>query len=258
MEQTFAKKGLPIELTRLPFVESLFQWHARSSAAAGGIWQFMPGTARQLDRQTLLGEGLLHGVHVITGTLDGFGEAVAQACLGAQPADGLLVLAAVARDLLEELFDPRLVGGVGLGGAARGQVIQDRAVLFPRFAQVLAAGALLAGLGNRMGVEVAEIEGGIDHVQMALVVEQHDVVVIAGIDLEPEIDRALKLGGHREKGAVEPFRRRSGLRRRGRRSVAVDRRGVGRPGGRLRRNGGRWGGPREERGQRAGDPGRDA
>ncbi|MEM8996576.1 MAG: transglycosylase SLT domain-containing protein, partial [Acidobacteriota bacterium] len=47
MEQTFVDQGLPVELTRLPFVESLFQWNARSSAAAGGIWQFVPGTARQ-------------------------------------------------------------------------------------------------------------------------------------------------------------------------------------------------------------------
>lgn len=45
-EQIFAARGLPTELTRLPFVESLFQWQARSSASAGGIWQFMPSTAR--------------------------------------------------------------------------------------------------------------------------------------------------------------------------------------------------------------------
>ena len=46
MELIFGRAGLPVELTRLPFVESLFQWHARSSAAAGGVWQFMPSTAR--------------------------------------------------------------------------------------------------------------------------------------------------------------------------------------------------------------------
>lgn len=45
-ERIFAERGLPIELTRLPFVESLFQWHAKSSASAGGIWQFVPSTAR--------------------------------------------------------------------------------------------------------------------------------------------------------------------------------------------------------------------
>lgn len=46
IEEIFADRGLPAELTRLPFVESLFQWKARSSAAAGGIWQFVPSTAR--------------------------------------------------------------------------------------------------------------------------------------------------------------------------------------------------------------------
>ncbi len=46
IEEVFRKRGLPLELTRLPFVESLFQWQARSSAAAGGIWQFVPSTAR--------------------------------------------------------------------------------------------------------------------------------------------------------------------------------------------------------------------
>ncbi len=46
MEEIFAARDLPLDLTRLPFVESLFQWHARSSVAAGGIWQFMPSTAR--------------------------------------------------------------------------------------------------------------------------------------------------------------------------------------------------------------------
>ncbi len=46
IEKVFRDKGLPIDLTRLPFVESLFQWHAKSTVAAGGIWQFMPGTGR--------------------------------------------------------------------------------------------------------------------------------------------------------------------------------------------------------------------
>lgn len=46
MERIFQERGLPVELTRLPFVESMFQWHAKSSAAAGGIWQFMPATGR--------------------------------------------------------------------------------------------------------------------------------------------------------------------------------------------------------------------
>ncbi|RME58998.1 MAG: LysM peptidoglycan-binding domain-containing protein, partial [Candidatus Dadabacteria bacterium] len=38
--------GLPLELTRLPFVESSFNYNARSAAGASGIWQFMPRTAR--------------------------------------------------------------------------------------------------------------------------------------------------------------------------------------------------------------------
>lgn len=46
MELIFRRKDLPIELTRLPFVESLFQLGARSSASAGGIWQFVPSTAK--------------------------------------------------------------------------------------------------------------------------------------------------------------------------------------------------------------------
>ncbi len=46
IKSRFRERDLPVELTRLPFVESMFQWQARSSAAAGGIWQFVPGTAR--------------------------------------------------------------------------------------------------------------------------------------------------------------------------------------------------------------------
>ncbi len=46
IEKIFRNRGLPIELTRMPFFESLFQWKARSSASAGGIWQFVPSSAR--------------------------------------------------------------------------------------------------------------------------------------------------------------------------------------------------------------------
>lgn len=38
--------GLPIELTRLPFVESSFDYKAYSSVGAAGIWQFMRGTGK--------------------------------------------------------------------------------------------------------------------------------------------------------------------------------------------------------------------
>ena len=43
----FREEGLPEELTFLPHVESSFQWHARSSAGATGLWQFTRGTGRR-------------------------------------------------------------------------------------------------------------------------------------------------------------------------------------------------------------------
>ena len=46
MEQIFREEGLPIELTRLPFVESSFNLRARSKVGASGIWQFMRFTAK--------------------------------------------------------------------------------------------------------------------------------------------------------------------------------------------------------------------
>lgn len=50
MEEIFRQEGLPIELTRLPFVESSFNIHARSRVGASGIWQFMRSTARMYMR----------------------------------------------------------------------------------------------------------------------------------------------------------------------------------------------------------------
>jgi membrane-bound lytic murein transglycosylase D len=50
MEKIFRDAGLPIELTRLPFVESSFNVEAYSKVGAAGIWQFMPATARQYMR----------------------------------------------------------------------------------------------------------------------------------------------------------------------------------------------------------------
>jgi membrane-bound lytic murein transglycosylase D len=47
MEKTFKRQGLPLALTRLPFVESMFNLNARSKVGASGIWQFMPETARE-------------------------------------------------------------------------------------------------------------------------------------------------------------------------------------------------------------------
>lgn len=50
MEEIFRREGLPIELTRLPFVESSFNLKARSKVGASGIWQFMRSTARAYMR----------------------------------------------------------------------------------------------------------------------------------------------------------------------------------------------------------------
>ena len=44
MEEIFAKQKLPIELTRLPLVESSFNKFATSKDGAAGIWQFMGNT----------------------------------------------------------------------------------------------------------------------------------------------------------------------------------------------------------------------
>jgi len=44
--EVFRSKGLPEELAYLPHVESSFQAHARSSAGASGMWQFMRGTGK--------------------------------------------------------------------------------------------------------------------------------------------------------------------------------------------------------------------
>jgi len=46
IEEIFREEGLPIHLTRLPFVESSFNVNAYSKAAASGIWQFIPSTGR--------------------------------------------------------------------------------------------------------------------------------------------------------------------------------------------------------------------
>lgn len=46
METIFKRYGIPKALTRLPFVESMFNLKARSKVGASGLWQFMPQTAR--------------------------------------------------------------------------------------------------------------------------------------------------------------------------------------------------------------------
>ncbi len=44
MEAEFERQGLPVELTRLPIVESSFNERAQSRVGASGIWQIMPRT----------------------------------------------------------------------------------------------------------------------------------------------------------------------------------------------------------------------
>jgi membrane-bound lytic murein transglycosylase D len=52
MEKIFENKGVPTELTRIPFVESSFNLAARSRVGASGIWQIMPATGRKLMPNT--------------------------------------------------------------------------------------------------------------------------------------------------------------------------------------------------------------
>lgn len=43
------RRGLPMELALLPFIESAFNPQALSSARAAGMWQFMPATGRDFE-----------------------------------------------------------------------------------------------------------------------------------------------------------------------------------------------------------------
>ncbi|MBL8288771.1 MAG: transglycosylase SLT domain-containing protein [Rubrivivax sp.] len=43
------KRGMPMDLALLPFIESAFDPQALSRARAAGMWQFMPGTGRDFD-----------------------------------------------------------------------------------------------------------------------------------------------------------------------------------------------------------------
>lgn len=47
MEEIFVENKLPLELTRLPLVESSFNKHAQSKVGAAGIWQFMESTGKR-------------------------------------------------------------------------------------------------------------------------------------------------------------------------------------------------------------------
>lgn len=46
MEEIFQREGLPIELTRIVFVESSFNIFAQSKVGASGLWQIMPSVAK--------------------------------------------------------------------------------------------------------------------------------------------------------------------------------------------------------------------
>ena len=54
MRKVFSARGLPVELTYLPLVESSFRNDARSFRGAVGMWQFMPSTGRRYMRVTRL------------------------------------------------------------------------------------------------------------------------------------------------------------------------------------------------------------
>ncbi len=46
IEEALAAEGLPVEISRLPFVESMFNYKARSKVGASGAWQFTRSTGR--------------------------------------------------------------------------------------------------------------------------------------------------------------------------------------------------------------------
>jgi membrane-bound lytic murein transglycosylase D len=50
MEEEFSRQGLPLELTRIPFVESSFNEKAQSKVGASGVWQIMPKVGRSFFR----------------------------------------------------------------------------------------------------------------------------------------------------------------------------------------------------------------
>lgn len=50
MEHIFREESVPVEITRLPLIESCFNIKAYSKVGAAGVWQFMPATGRRFLR----------------------------------------------------------------------------------------------------------------------------------------------------------------------------------------------------------------
>ena len=50
IERILTERGLPLEVRCLPFVESMFNYQARSKVGASGVWQFTADTGRRYLR----------------------------------------------------------------------------------------------------------------------------------------------------------------------------------------------------------------
>jgi membrane-bound lytic murein transglycosylase D len=69
------KRGMPMELALLPFIESAFNPQALSSAKASGIWQFMPATGRDFDlKQNIFRDDRRHVLASTRAALDYLGR----------------------------------------------------------------------------------------------------------------------------------------------------------------------------------------
>ena len=50
MRRIFKERGVPVQLTMIPFIESAFNLKAYSHAGAAGIWQFIEATGKRYLR----------------------------------------------------------------------------------------------------------------------------------------------------------------------------------------------------------------